>query len=129
MNSGLSSVGGHEEPRRLAVAQQRQHRLDDRELRARLLVVAAHALLGGDEAALETVEIGEHQLGLDRLGVAHRIDRALDMGDVRILEAAQHMRDRIDLADMAEELVAEPLALRRAAHQARDVDEFELRRR
>src|SRR5689334_8906098 len=50
------------------------------------------------------------------------------MSDVAVLEAAQHMRDRIDLADMAEELVAEAFALRGAAHEAGDVDEFQLRR-
>ncbi len=45
------------------------------------------------------------------------------MGDVGILEATHHMRDRIDLADGGEELVAEALALRGAAHEARDIDE------
>ncbi len=49
--------------------------------------------------------------------------RALDMGDVVILEAAQHMDDGVDLADVGEELVAEPFALGGAAHQAGDVDE------
>src|SRR5260221_12903144 len=66
--------------------------------------------------------------GSVRVGVADRVDRALDMHDVVVVEAAQDLRDRIDLADVAEELVAEPLALRGAAHQARDVDEFELGR-
>ena len=75
------------------------------------------------DAALQAVEVGKHQLGLDRLGVGHRIDAALDMGDVVILEAAQHMHDRVDLADVGEELVAQPFALRGAAHQAGDVDE------
>jgi hypothetical protein len=73
----------------------------------------------------QAVEIGQHQLGLDRLGVAHRIDAAFDMGDVAVLEAAQHMDDGVDLADIGEELVAQPLALRGAAHQAGDVDEFQ----
>src|SRR3546814_16833717 len=50
------------------------------------------------------------------------------MLDVVILETAQDMDDRIDFADVAEELVAEPFALRRAAHEAGDVDEGELRR-
>ena len=45
------------------------------------------------------------------------------MGDVGILKAAHHMRNRVDLADGGEELVAEPLALGGAAHQARDIDE------
>ena len=37
-------------------------------------------LASGVGAPLQAVEIGEHQLGLDRLDVADRIDRALDMG-------------------------------------------------
>ena len=37
------------------------------------------------------------------------------------------MRDRIDLTDVGEELVAEAFALGRAAHQARDVHERQLR--
>ena len=36
------------------------------------------------------------------------------------------MDDRVDLADIAEELVAQPLALARSLHEARDVDEGEL---
>ena len=38
------------------------------------------------------------------------------------------MRDGVDLAHMSEELVAEPLAARRAAHEPRDVDEGQPRR-
>ena len=49
------------------------------------------------------------------------------MGDIAVLEAAQDVDDRVDLANVAEELVAEPLALARAAHQTGDVDEGELR--
>ena len=76
-------------------------------------------------ALFQAVEIGQHQLGLDRLGVADRIDAAFDMGDVGILEAAQHVDDGIDLADIGEELVAQALALAGAAHQPGDVDEFQ----
>src|SRR3546814_20798629 len=50
------------------------------------------------------------------------------MLNVVILETAQDMDDRVDFADVAEKLVAEPFALRRAAHEAGDVDESELRR-
>ncbi len=52
-----------------------------------------------------------------------RIDPALDMGDVVVLEAAQHMRHGIDFADIGQELVAQAFALGGAAHQAGDVDE------
>ena len=49
--------------------------------------------------------------------------RAFDVGDVGALEAAQHVDDGVDLADVGEELVAEALALGGAAHQPGDVDE------
>ena len=45
------------------------------------------------------------------------------MGDVAALEAAQHMDDGVDLADVGEELVAQAFALGGAAHQPGDVDE------
>src|SRR5262249_15198230 len=51
---------------------------------------------------------------------------ARDMGDVGVLEAAQHMGDGIDLADVGEELVAQAFAVGSTLHQARDVDELEL---
>jgi hypothetical protein len=72
-------------------------------------------------------EVGEHQLGLDRLGIRDRIDLALDVRHVTVGEAAQHVDDRVHLADVAEELVAEPFTLRCAAHQPGDVDERQLR--
>ena len=52
-------------------------------------------------------------------------------GDVRhigMLETAHHMRDRIDFADVGEELITETFALRRAAHQAGNVNERQSRR-
>src|SRR5690606_15346250 len=62
------------------------------------------------------------QLRLHRIGVRHRIDAALDMGDVVILEATQDVDDRIDLADIGEELVAETFALGRTPDETGDVD-------
>ena len=50
------------------------------------------------------------------------------MGDVAVLEAAHDMGDGVAFADIGEELVAEPLALRGAAHEAGDVDEGQPRR-
>ena len=79
------------------------------------------------DAPFQAVQIGQHQFGLDRFGVADRIDAAFDMGDVVVLEAAQHMRDGVDFADIGEELVAEAFAFGGAAHQARDVDEGDAR--
>ena len=52
-------------------------------------------------------------------------DFARDVHDVVVHEAAHEMRDRMRLANVREELVAEPLALRRAFDEARDVDELD----
>ena len=58
-----------------------------------------------------------------------RVDLAGDVDDVVVLEAAHHVGDRVDLADVGEELVAEALALRRAGDEAGDVDELDRGRR
>ncbi len=108
---------------RLAFVQQLDDGFHDRQLRHGILVLAGGALARLLDAALEAFEVGEHQLGLDRVGIADRIDAAFDMGDVVVLEAAQHMHDGIDFADIGEELVAEAFTLRRAAHEAGDIDE------
>ena len=93
-----------------------------------LLVAALGLLLHRYGAPLEAFEIGEHQFGLDRRDVGERVDAAFDMGDVAVLETAHDMGDRVAFADGGEKLVAEPLALRGAAHQAGDVDEGQARR-
>ena len=64
-------------------------------------------------------EIGQDQFGGDDLDVAHRIDRAGDVMDVVVLEAADDLDDGVDFADVGEELVAEALARARALDQAR----------
>ena len=76
-------------------------------------------------ALLHRGEVGEDQLGIDDLDVAHGIDGAADVMDVVVLEAAHDLHDGVHFADVAEELVAEPFARARAFHQARDVDELD----
>ena len=85
---GLGQPGG------LAFAQQferlAQHGGDD----LGFLVALRGLLLRGGDALFEAFEVGQHQFGLDRLGVGNRIDLVVDMLDVVILEAAQHVDDR-----------------------------------
>jgi hypothetical protein len=100
-----------EQPRRLALAQERKRAIDEIELLLGFLVVTLGLLGEIVDALLETVEIGEHQFGLDGVDVGERRDLALDMSDVAVLEAAHHMGDGIDLADIGQKLVAEALAL------------------
>ena len=54
--------------------------------------------------------------------------RAGDVHDVVVLEAAHDVRDRVGLADVREELVAEAFALRGAGDEPGDVDELDRRR-
>ena len=56
--------------------------------------------------------------------IAHGIDRSHHVDHVGILEAANHMYHGVDFANVREELVAEPFALRGALHEAGDVHEL-----
>ena len=94
-----------------------------RELRLGVFIARLGLLLDRADALLQTFQVGQHQLGLDRIGIGEWIDAVLDVGDVVILEAAQNVSDRVDLADVRQELVAQALALRRATHQPGDVNE------
>ena len=89
------------------------------------------ARLGGARGLVEPLfhdgEVGEPQLDVDDLAVAGRVDRTHHVLDVGILEAADHVHDRVHLADVGEELVAEALALARALDQAGDVEELDRR--
>ncbi len=81
---------------------------------------------GFGQAPFDGIEVGKDQLGIDHLDVAQGIDVARHMDNVVVLEAAHHMGDGVDLADVAEKLVAESLALAGPGHQAGDIDEFHL---
>jgi hypothetical protein len=103
--------------------------LEDRERFLRCIehgrvgLLALDFLLEARNRLLKGLHVGEDQLGVDRLHVAVRVDLAVDVRDVAVGEAAHHLRDRVGLADVGEELIAEPLALTRAAHDSGDVDE------
>ena len=91
-----------------------------------ILVAARRGLLLGlRQPALDGFEVFELQLGVDDSFVAHGVYRAVHMGDVAVVEAAQHVDDGVGVADVAQELVAQPLALRGPFDQARDVDDLD----
>ena len=95
----------------------------------RFLVGAGTGGLGEfGKMAFDRREIGQREFGVDGLNVRQRIDFAGDVDNVFIFETAHDMRNRISLANVGEELVAETFALGRTCDQPRDVDEFHDRR-
>ena len=79
------------------------------------------------DAPLQAFQVGEHQLGLDGVDVADRVELAAHMRDVLVLETAHDVRKRIHLAHVREKLVAKAFSPRGAADQARDIDERQAR--
>ena len=75
------------------------------------------ALQGAVETALEVFDVRKDQLEVDGLDVTGRIDRAFNMHDVLVIEAADNVNDGVNLADVGQELVAQTLRLACAAHQ------------
>ena len=78
--------------------------------------------LGLGETLLDGLEVGERQLELDDAQVLQRIGRA---GHVVVDERPQHEHDGVDLTDVGEEAVAEPLALARTLDEPADVDDLD----
>ncbi len=120
----LALLGGHLHLRgAVALVHPLGEALEQLDLRDGRLVVLG-LLLETRHRALDGAQVGEHELGADRLDVALRVHAALDVDDVLVGEVAHDLADRVGLADVGEELVAETLALARALHEAGDVDEL-----
>ena len=113
---------------RFAVLEQRDDAFHQRHLFLGFLVIATRLLDRILDPALEALEISQHQFCFNDFGITQGIDRAFHMGNVAILETAKHINNGIGFADIAEELVAETLALGGTAHQTGNIDKFELGR-
>ena len=124
-SSGRSAASISQRAHRLARIEVLTDALQQLALADRVLVAGLRRLLGALQAALDGLEVGERQLGVDHLDVGQRVDLAGDVHDVVVDEAAHHLRDGVRLADVREELVAEAFALRGAGHEARDVHELD----
>ena len=62
------------------------------------------------ERPLRGIEIGKRQFRMDDLDVGNRVDTAADMNHVRVIKNADHLSDRIDVANMPEELITQPFS-------------------
>ncbi len=70
---------------------------------------------------LDRLQVGQHQLGGHNPDVPLGVNVPGNMDNIRILKAAHDLDHRVHLTDVAEELVAEPLPVRCALDQARNV--------
>jgi hypothetical protein len=77
-----------------------------------------------DAAARPASMVGEHQLEVDRLDVARRVDRALRVRQLGVLEDAHHVHQRVDRRSLSRSTASAALA----ALDARDVDVAHRRR-
>ena len=94
----------------------------------RFLLTGADVALKRTETLLDCLHVRQHQLEIDDLDVAKRIRLPFHVQDVRIVEDAHHVHDRVRLADMRKELIAEPFTLTRALHKTSDVHKLDDRR-
>src|SRR5207248_7025821 len=94
-------------------------------LSLRFLVARASGPSRLVKTLLQRSEVGDGQLEFDYLSIAHRIDCTHDVRHVRILEAAHDVHDRIGLAGVGEEFIAQPLALGGSFDESRDINELD----
>ena len=77
------------------------------------------------EAVLHNFEVGYDDLRLDDFHVPRRLYARVDMGHALALEAPDHMGDRVDLADLAEEPVAQSFTFVGVLDETGDIDELD----
>ena len=110
----------------LFVAQQREHLAEHLVVVLERFVAAArHLLLDVVVRLLGELEVLESQLVVDDGDVAQRVESALHVDDLLVVEDAYHVVDGVARLDVTEKGVAEALALAGALHETGDVDDVE----
>ena len=112
----------------LALVQVLQQGGEDLGLVEEPLVAALGRLLALVDAPLHHLNVRHHQLQIDDVNVPQGIGGALHVGDVGILKAANHMDNGISGTDVAQEFVAQTLALGGPLHQSGNVYKLNDRR-
>jgi hypothetical protein len=54
---------------------------------------------------LQGCQIGEHQLGVDHLDIANRVDYSADVVNIATLKATHNLDDCVHLANVAQKLI------------------------
>ncbi len=87
-------------------------------------IAGAGALLQALCAPLNSGQVRQDKLCVDHFNVSYGVNRTRHMVNIRALKAADNLNDGINFADVAKELVAEPLSLACPLHETCDVNEF-----
>ena len=94
----------------------------------RLVLVISRCTANLVHPLLQNFQICEDEFQIDGFNIPDRVYAAVHMDDIRVFKAAHDMDNRIALADVCKELVAESLTLRRALDESCNVDELNDRR-
>ena len=83
----------------------------------------AQILLQLGQRVFDGLQVGKNELGVDGVDVVGRIHLAVDMHNVIVFKSTHDFADRVGLADVGQELVAQAFALGGALDDAGDVHE------
>ena len=103
----------------------RQHSFDESSFDFCSFITGTNLFLQALAALLQGGDISQNELGVDYIDVADWIDRSAYMVDIIVDKASDHLNNCIHLADVAEKLVAEALALARTANQSRNINKLD----
>ena len=109
----------------LALVQVLQQAGEHLHLPGEFLVAALHGLLSLVNAALHHLDVRHDQLQIDDVDVPQGVGGAFHMGHVAVLKTADNVDDGVGGADVAQELVAQTLALACALHETGNVHELD----
>src|SRR5438045_5904405 len=70
---------------------------------------------------LQRSEVRQHEVGIDDLDIVNWINVRADVMNVEICKTTHHLHDRLDFANMMEELIATAFTCAGAFHQCCDV--------
>ena len=108
----------------LAGFKSRVHALKDLKLGSKGLV-ALHGFLYSVHSSLEDLHVGEDKLKVDRLKVAHGVDGAVDVNDVVVFKATNHVQYGVNLANVGKELISQTFALGCTLNKTCNINEFD----
>ena len=84
----------------------REQFLDDRTFNSCCFFAGVQLLLYSVAALLQRSEVGQHELGIYDFDVANWINGRADVMNVWILKTTHYLNDRLDFANVMEELIA-----------------------